>query len=200
MKIAGLTWWRNNYGSILQAYALQSELTKNKDVKYEILCQYGKSIQSFDNLIDKIKTKGVFNTVNRIFWKFILPGVNKRNQNIQKFVDENLNISSKQYSKDDIKEANKRYDIFVCGSDQIWNLTLESTDSIYWLGFVDENKIKFSYAPSIGVDSVNNEDAKQIKKNLESFNGISCREETGTNLINKILGVEKCVTVIDPTL
>lgn len=26
MKIGGLTWWRNNYGSILQAYALQQEL------------------------------------------------------------------------------------------------------------------------------------------------------------------------------
>ena len=53
MKLAGLTWWRNNYGSILQAYALQEELNSIPGISYEIINQYGKKIASFDNLIDK---------------------------------------------------------------------------------------------------------------------------------------------------
>ena len=36
MKIGGLTWWRNNYGSLLQAYALQQELNSIPEVSYEI--------------------------------------------------------------------------------------------------------------------------------------------------------------------
>ena len=40
----------------------------------------------------------------------------------EKFRKQYLNISSKAYrSLDKLKEANKYYDIFVCGSDQIWN-------------------------------------------------------------------------------
>ena len=42
MKLAGLTWWRNNYGSILQAYALQEELNSIPGISYEIINQYGK--------------------------------------------------------------------------------------------------------------------------------------------------------------
>ena len=48
MKLAGLTWWRNNYGSILQAYALQEELNSIPGISYEIINQYGKKIASFD--------------------------------------------------------------------------------------------------------------------------------------------------------
>lgn len=44
MKLAGLTWWRNNYGSILQAYALQEELNSIPGISYEIINQYGKKL------------------------------------------------------------------------------------------------------------------------------------------------------------
>lgn len=44
MKLAGLTWWRNNYGSILQAYALQEVINKFQNVEYEIINQYGKKL------------------------------------------------------------------------------------------------------------------------------------------------------------
>ena len=57
MKIAGITWWRNNYGSILQAYALQCTMNSLPNVDYEIINQFGKSITSIDNLIDKLNIK-----------------------------------------------------------------------------------------------------------------------------------------------
>lgn len=40
MKLGGITWWRNNYGSILQAYALQSYLRENLGQDYIIINQY----------------------------------------------------------------------------------------------------------------------------------------------------------------
>lgn len=200
MKLAGITWWRNNYGSILQAYALQQALSEFDDVEYEIICQYGKKIASVDNLMDKLKNIGLRKSLKRIFWKFGLRKLRERNANIQNFVDANLKISEKQFSEENIAEANNDYDAFICGSDQIWNPTLVPVNSMYWLGFADDSKRKISYAPSFGVDSVTDEKADIIRKNLSGFKAISTREESGTKVINTVLGEEKCVTVLDPTL
>lgn len=200
MQLAGITWWRNNYGSILQAYALQQELNSMSGVEYEIINQYGKKIVSADNFIDKLHTIGLKKTMNRVFWKFGFKKLRKRSYKIQNFVDKYLRVSTRQYNQDNIAEANAVYDGFICGSDQIWNPNLTRTDSMYWLTFADKSKLKMSYAPSIGVKELNAEQAKQISENLKNFNAVSCREESGTELINSVLKKDKCVTVLDPTL
>ena len=200
MRLGGLTWWRNNYGSILQAYALQQELNSMPNISYEIINQYGKKIVSLDNLLDKIKTLGFRKTAQRIVWRFGMKKLRNRSINIQKFIDERLKVSSKQYTEKNISEANSEYDGFVCGSDQIWNPTLTDLDSMYWLGFSNERKLRFSYAPSIGVNDVSDEEARMIQKNLNGFDAVSCREESGTQLLNRIAGKQVCETVLDPTL
>lgn len=200
LKLGGLTWWRYNYGSILQAYALQEKLNSYKNVDYEIICQYGKKVVSASNLFDKLKRYGVYVTFKKIVWKFSLKKLRNRNRKIQVFMDQYLHVSLREFKEDDMKEANQFYDGFVCGSDQIWNPELVSLDSVYWLGFAEKNKLKIAYAPSLGVDNVGIEQAKNIAHNLNDFNAISTREESGTKLINSILGEEKCKTVLDPTM
>lgn len=200
MKIGGLTWWRYNYGSILQAYALQKELNSIDGVDYEIICQYGKKVASVKNLKEKLSRLGIRKTFKRIIWKFGLRNLRQRNINMQKFIDENLKISEDEYREDTISDANKIYDAFFCGSDQIWNPELTSLDSMYWLGFADASKLKVAYAPSIGVNCLNEEQKKQIIKNLKDFKLISCREESGMNLLNSFLTEKKCENVVDPTL
>ena len=200
MKLGGMTWWRYNYGSILQAYALQSELKELGIDDYEIICQYGKKVASISNLKEKIKRIGVRQSLKRIVWKFGLKKLRDRNRNIQSFVDNYLHVSQKEYNEENIVEANNVYDGFVCGSDQIWNPKLTDVNSMYWLTFASKEKLKFSYAPSIGVDKFSDEQKEAIKNNLSSFKGISSREENGTNLINDAVGANKCVTVLDPTL
>jgi hypothetical protein len=199
MKLAGLTWWRNNYGSILQAYALQHELNSFPDIQYEIINQYGKKITSADNFISKLKSLGVRKTLNRAFWKYGFKQVRSRSNAIQQFVDQNLYVSKQQFNEETIHNTNKIYDGFVCGSDQVWNPTLTSLSGMYWLTFADKEKLKFAYAPSIGVDYLTKEERNQIFNNLQSFKGISCREESGTNLLNTIVD-GRCCTVLDPTL
>lgn len=200
MKLGGLTWWRNNYGSILQAYALQSELNNIKGVDYEIICQYGKKIASLTNLIDKWKRIGGKKTLNRFFWKFGFRKLRNRNARIQEFVDTMLLISEKQYNERTINEANQIYDGFVCGSDQIWNPELVKVNSMYWLHFAESGKKKIAYAPSIGVNTFDKEQRQVIARNLNDFTAISCREQSGTDLINRVLDNQRCKTVLDPTL
>lgn len=199
MKLAGLTWWRNNYGSILQAYALQ-EVMKESGVSYEIINQYSKKIISYSNLIDKLKNIGVKETIKKCFWRFGFKRLRYRVNNMQNFIDAYLVVSEQIYSEETIAEANKYYDGFVCGSDQIWNPTLVPLDSMYWLSFVKKDKLKIAYAPSIGSFDVNDEAIKKIRENLESFDAISCREKSGKTIIDEILGKDICQNVIDPTL
>lgn len=200
MKFGGLTWWRNNYGSILQAYALQNTLNEYESIDYEIICQYGKKIASIDNLQDKLKRLGLRKTFQRIFWKFGMKKLRMRAAKIQEFVDLNLKISDRQYNEETIVDSNQIYDGFICGSDQIWNPALTSVEGMYWLGFADKGKIKISYAPSFGVDSVTTEQAEKIRQNLSDYQAISCREESATSVLNQLLGENKCVTVLDPTM
>lgn len=200
MKLGGVTWWRYNYGSILQAYALQEKLNSYEHVDYEIICQYGKKVASTSNLIDKLQRYGIFMTMKKIVWKFGIRKLRERNKNIQLFIDQNLHVSKIEFRENNMQEANRFYDGFVCGSDQVWNPQLVGMDSIYWLGFAEEGKLKFSYAPSIGVDTFSEEEQNQIRKNLMSFQKISTREEMSTGLINKAMGKKCCRTVLDPTL
>ncbi len=200
VKIAGLTWWRNNYGSVLQAYALQRVMNEFENIDYEILNQYSGKVASVDNFFHKIKSFGIRKTIHRIVWKFGTKKLRDRNRVLQKFVDEELKLSHKRYKVNYIGSANGYYDGFICGSDQIWNPELTSLDSIYWLTFVKTGKLKIAYAPSIGIDQATKEQRKMIRENLNTFNAVSCREESGRNLISSIMGTEDCETVLDPTL
>lgn len=200
LKIGGLTWWRNNYGSVLQAYALQETLNSIDGIDYEIICQYGRKIVSASNLKQKLAEFGILETLKRAFWKFAFKKLRMRNVNIQKFMDENLKISGQEYVTGKLSDTNSIYDGFICGSDQIWNPDLVELDSIYWLNFADEGKLKIAYAPSVGVSSVTKEQSEMIRTNLKGFKAVSSREENGTRLINEALGEDKCVTVLDPTL
>lgn len=200
MKLGGLTWWRNNYGSVLQAYALQTELNHIDGVDYEIICQYGKKVVSASNLEEKLKRIGFRKSLKRAIWKFGLPQLRNRNLKMQKFIDDYLVVSDREYSEETIYKANDIYDGFVCGSDQIWNPALVKLNSMYWLVFAEEGKRKFSYAPSIGVNQFTDEQKKVILENLRSFTAISSREEHGTRLINRVLGTDQCITVLDPVL
>lgn len=200
MKIAGITWWRNNYGSVLQAYALQLVLNEFDNIEYEIINQYSEKVASVDNFFVKFKTLGFKKTFHRIVWKFGTKKLRNRNSALQKFVDERLKTSDKRYREDFIQEADECYDGFICGSDQIWHPELTSLNSMYWLTFVNPDKLKIAYAPSIGVDQVTEEQKHMIRKNLSTFNAISCREESGRKLLCSIIEKDDCETVLDPTL
>ena len=200
MKVGIITWWRNNYGSILQALALQQKLNQYNDLQYEIICQFGKKATSVDNVFDKIKSVGLAETCKRVFWKVAFKGLRLRNKKMQQFVDENLKVSNQQYNEHNIADSNKYYDTYICGSDQIWNPDLVPTDSMYWLPFVEKGKNNIAYAPSFGASTVTEKQKEQIKANLSTFKAVSCRENSGARTINQIIGEKRCEAVLDPTM
>lgn len=196
MKIGIITYHRaKNLGAMLQSYALQKTLEKYKG-KCEIIDYRNekmeesyrvKKIRECKSLKEKVK--------NVLFMK-----KNKAFEEVRKEFNEKVQtISTKKYNKNNIKEANNDYDLFVTGSDQVWNIKLNYDDENYFLNFVEDNKKKNSYAASFGTNKIDEEKKAKICNQLKTFNKISVREEEGKNFIKELTG-RNSELVLDPTL
>lgn len=109
-----------------------------------------------------------------------------------------------KYSKYWINNANHRrildnqYDLFVCGSDQLWNPTTENYGANNFAMFCQNNK-KITMAPSFGVETFPERRVEEYRNYLNSFRHLSVRETSGAQIIKSITGRDAKV-VIDPTL
>ncbi len=183
MKISISTYYRYNYGSCLQAFALSHVLKKNGD-DVEILNYESNYLKC---LIKELKYKSYYFSNNN-FYK-TLKKFNEWNQ-------KNLNISKVIYGENKLKEKINNYDISICGSDQIWNNKKGYINPLYYLPFT-LNKI--AYAPSFGKDIENINNLNETLKLIKNFKYISLREKTNVELLKKDYNIST-EHVLDPTL
>jgi len=194
-----------NYGSSLQAYAIQ-QVVRNLGFKNEII--------NYDEYYHNIRWKFspfiyncIFKIMNLLPWMFRLIANNKYNWLISRdiqinkfktFEKDNLILSKKRYknSIDIAKDINDN-DICICGSDQIWNPHL--FDPVMFLDFCDHKQTKtIAYAPSFGVIKLDI-NIVNIKKLIQKIDFLSVREDTGASIIKNLIGREVPV-LLDPTL
>lgn len=182
MKVGILTFQNSfNFGAQLQAYALQRTISK---IGYSV------------DVVNYSMTAGNFKS-NMIFKSKL--AVKSLLLNPKKFYEfrKRFNLSKIKYNNSNIKEADDVYDIYVTGSDQVWNPEYCRKTNVYLLGFTKKSRI--SYAASFGVSDIDDCLYDYYKNNLEKFNAISLREKVGCNLCKKIIN-RKNYHVIDPTL
>lgn len=165
-----------NYGNRLQNYALQEVI---KSLNYEC-----------ETVI--LKNKITVNLLIKNFKKIvkIILCMNKRENNFKKF--------SKKYIIE-TRESSKKYDYYVCGSDQVWNYTFDTFSDKYLFAHLNI-KNKISYAASIGLNKIDDEYKNLFKENLMKFKAISLREEKGNELVKELTNRVDIETVIDPTM
>lgn len=114
------------------------------------------------------------------------------------FRNKNLNLTKKTYlSNKSLENENFDYDIVICGSDQVWNITMYDFDKAFYLPWV-KNAKKAAYAPSFGSLDVNKY-ANVISRYLNDFYSVSCRDDTNSNKLSEIIDKE-VVFCADPTL
>jgi hypothetical protein len=89
------------------------------------------------------------------------------------------------------------YDIYITGSDQVWNPTQSYCIEPYFLTFVQSGK-KISYASSIGIEHLTKREKHDFKKWLSTYDVISVREDSAKKLLEEIVG-KSIATVPDPT-
>ena len=195
---ATLTWFSGNYGSIMQAFALQNKIIAlgyNNDIinyvpdKMEKLSFFCKSSARFVTLKAKVQNK-------KIQSKFLTAEEwNLKNKKFDDFYKDSLKLSKIITRQKDMGSLNKDYNIFICGSDQIWNPNYFKACN--FLDFTCGSAKKVAYAPSVGTTYLTEKEKTRIKPYLKDFKGISVREESSKELIKDIVDVSIQV-VCDP--
>lgn len=204
-KILIATWTQhNNYGSLLQAYCLKKmienlEKDTNHDIDQEVqvrLLNYScnNPVKLNRNGLLKLFKKVPDKILEKIYSKY-LSSMEKSFNNFRK--NELALYPTKRIHSTSQSGKIKDFDLYIAGSDQIWNPKL--LNEIYLLSWVPKNKPKFSYAPSICVKHLNNEELYKYKV-LESFRALSVRERTGA-----VAQIEKKINrkideVVDPVI
>ena len=99
----------------------------------------------------------------------------------------------------DFQKAVDKYDIFLVGSDQVWNPELGIDTDITLLNFYTDGPKRISYASSFGISQLPDDCREKYITSLKQFDEISTREKQGKLIINDLLQKEVPI-VLDPTL
>lgn len=194
----------NNYGGLLQAYALKEVLIS---LGHEVIIINRRSGQS--SQIRKIAS----NLKNKVTGRKIIQKVQL--SNIEKnTISQNTSAFRKKYipnlsetvitTNNGMKRLNNmEFDAYIVGSDQSWRPRYSPAIRNYFLDFAKNQKNikRLSYAVSFGVSDweFNQMDTKACATLVKKFDAISVREDSGLRLINDYLG-SNAVHLIDPTM
>lgn len=194
-KIGILTeYYKNyNYGGILQAYALCKVIQALGYECEQIQYKKEKDIETFEKSL-KGFLRFILNKLKLFIMHFVY---GKRTQFFDYFMQEKIKHSKDVYDDNTITQTIDKYDIFVVGSDQVWNPNLFNKS--YFLEFVPENKIKLSYAASLSVFELSEDQKNFLKNCLKGYKAISVREKNAVELLTNLTD-KKVQWVLDPTL
>ena len=183
-----------NWGSALQGYALQKVVESLgyvcECINYSYPNPWHEERGSWKRRIPPLKT--------RILRRLGLRAPSLQ-QLVDKFVDSEIKESREYTTFDDIHNDSPEYDIYMSGSDQIWNWRTMCADPTYLLDFAPKDKPKIAYSSSFSVNYIPEDLWKMYSKCLSEYKAISVRESNGSRLIKELIGREVPV-VLDPTL
>ena len=188
-----------NCGASLQAYALQTYLTQ-LGCNVEILNYQPDYLRHYR--LWKISAKYNKPGIRLIYYTVKLPNrirklFSKRKRVFDDFTKNHLKLSKKKYHNlNKLIRANLSSDMWIVGSDMVWNPELQNgKDSVFFLNFV-QNGVKASYAASIATQCFKNELFLQNIRLLKNFAFISVREKSNVKDL-ALQGIES-VCVCDP--
>ena len=193
MKTATITFQNtNNFGAALQCFALQQSI-KSLGAENEVL-NYTSPYLNHPHKLSVLKDKGFVRYLLGVFYSLLRSPRNKKFREFRK----NLRMS-KPLHENSIKTIEKDYDLFITGSDQVWNGSLVGYDDSYFLGFVKDQNKKASYAASFGFLKIPENLEEKYKSLLAGYKYYNVRETSGVCIIKKLFDIDASLTV-DPTL
>lgn len=183
-----------NYGSVLQAYALQDYLVRlNHDVEIinYIPYRYQKD-RKFS-----LKKRGKF-SIKEFAYQMLTLQKKKNNLALfDSFLSNHTMIKEEVYSLNELSVNYADYDALIVGSDQVWNSDYnQGIDTAYYLSFASPSTKKIAYAASCGKEDYTCQEWSEINDLLYDFNAISLRESSMVELFRQ-KGIN-CEFVCDP--
>ncbi len=194
------TFWNvPNYGSFLQAYALQKAIQAilPKDNIKQIAHLNEKHYNAYYDIIPKqkklwmLKISNYINSYNRYKNRSHIEALKKFIFYYDEMIPHTNNMSEK-----DIKH--EKFDAVVLGSDIVWDYSIKmfGNDRLLFGDGFNSNTI-IAYAPSFGTVK-NQKPPKYVVDSLAKMNAISVRDENSVNLVKEYVDRD-AKWVIDPT-
>lgn len=202
----------NNYGAELQAYSTQKKLRllgfdaelidylyyKHKNHKETKASQPAIKFSNKEK-INHFLLYRIVSPVVEDFGALFIEKIKIRKKRFLNFHKKNTKYSDQYKSHTELYAAKHDYDVFIAGSDQIWNPSTGTSMAPYFLEFAPKDKHRMSYASSFGVSKIKKEYYPLYKEYLSNLDAIGVREDDGVELIEEIAGL-KATKVLDPTL
>lgn len=196
-RIGMMTWFSyHNYGTVLQAYALQAVI---RGLGYEpFLINYNPAPNASYQKNKRFASRALSSLYRRLF-RSPYYETEERSDAFARFIKERLSVDEAEVVADvEFERLADAFDAFVCGSDQIWSPRY--FDHRYFLSFVHTGKQRIAYAPSFGCENVGEYPvAGEIASLLSEFDYLSSRESSGCKIIESLCG-KYAKHVLDPTL
>ena len=185
MKINIITYhWSNNLGALVQSLCLKKFLEEN----------FENSIEFNNYLPERLIKRERNSQINSVNFSFLIQVIQKKiNLYFWKKKIANLVVSKK-------KPVSFNKDIYIYGSDEIWNYTnpFFGFDPYFFCELNNQKKI--AYGCSIGNAETkikSNMILEKIKKNLDTFKAISVRDQSSFNFVKNLSSLKPNI-VIDP--
>ena len=194
-----ITFFRHHhYGAQLQAYAAMRAISELGHP-----CEIIDYRPDYDaGLNDLFQKGGLRAKATNLHTAAHYAALKRRAERFDAFVAEEMRLSPVRYtSYEQLAQDPPAYDVYVAGSDQIWNPKLfpgGTFDPAYLQTFVREGR-RISYAPSMGETPFTQEETARFRAALEPYTALSVREQAGQEKVRAATGREP-VVVLDPTL
>lgn len=194
MKIGILTYHcAHNYGAILQCYALQEYLkgcgydTEVIDYRPSFLVNPYKVFQRY-----RFSFRKPFRLPYELYreLRYAIPRWISFNRSIHRLIDMHHRSST---------EVDPSYDVYIIGSDQIWNLEISHGDLNYFADFPFEKGRKkyIAYAASMELTELTPEKKQICERCLPFFDAIGVREKNLLDILKPYAPDAFC-QVVDP--
>ena len=200
MKIAIITFHASdNCGSQLQTYALSKVIKEHFGVTPDVIDFSNRHQQEVYATFRKIhRVKDLVRNLYRLLFLNLLKPYHK---SFRDFISNYVNLTNVRYSlPEELKTLDGKYDVYIAGSDQVWNTKAYDFDDSYFLDFVTKGR-KIAYATSLGATNIIESSRDKIKytKLANDFSMLSVREKNAQLLLQTI--TDKPVELLlDPTL
>ena len=193
------------YGSILQAYALKTVLTRQGHEV--ILIRRLVKKKRFDgwNILKRSVKKYIFRKPACVFYdKKVYDEYPVITQHTQPFIDKWLQPFSPVYYNSSAYKSIRdlKCDAYIVGSDQVWRKGCMEEIKDYYFSPIDVRTAKLiAYAASFGIDkwAYSKKETRFCTQKLKEFTAVSVREDSGMELCKRHLN-HTAEHVLDPTM
>lgn len=190
-----------NYGSALQAFALQAFLQK-QNINVELIDYKYPNDYHLSFIPKKNFYKICRENVSRLYDYWI----RRRRYQIkafERFYKKYYCLTPIEYlSVNQIEQTPPIFDIYITGSDQVWNPKTLFVDPVMFCSFAPLKYKRISFSASFSNSVLPEKDKEKVKKYLDYYSAIGVREKSSLKILYS-LNLKKNIKITctcDPTL